>query len=434
MSEDENKTARTVRPKGVRSPKARTAQKVTVLVEAAPQDATPLAKTGKGRPRPISREARRQTEEARKALIRSRFVGCLLGGAVGDALGAPVEFLRYTEIRERFGPSGITAYPPAYGRLGAITDDTQMTLFTAEGLIRAWVRLSRRGIVSIEGMVAAAYVRWLCTQTGRPFRQGDDDRLTGWLVTHEDLHHRRGPGETCLSAISAMQALGYPASNNSKGCGGVMRIAPVGLIKGQVESDPKDTMDLGKSLAALTHGHPTGSIAAGALAVLIAEIVRGGSLTDGLAAVHACLANEKEGQETDDALAHAEELARTHPKDPVKALSTLGQGWIAEEALAIAVYCALTAKDFADGVIRAVNHDGDSDSTGSITGNILGALWGDSAIPDSFLDHLELRNVITEIAQDLAAFRDWDIADYDDVGSRTNHALSEQVFAKYPGY
>ena len=58
-------------------------------------------------------------------LARTR--GCLLGGAAGDALGAPVELLSLAEIRQRYGPQGITACAEAYGRLGAITDDTQMT-------------------------------------------------------------------------------------------------------------------------------------------------------------------------------------------------------------------------------------------------------------------------------------------------------------------
>lgn len=65
--------------------------------------------------------------------IRDRYQGCLLGGAVGDALGAPLEFMRRSEILQAFGPKGITDLVPAYGKLGAITDDTQMTLFTAEG-------------------------------------------------------------------------------------------------------------------------------------------------------------------------------------------------------------------------------------------------------------------------------------------------------------
>jgi hypothetical protein len=68
----------------------------------------------------------------------NRYVGCMLGGAVGDALGAPVEFMRLSEIRQRYGSSGIMDYDRVYGRVGAITDDTQMRLFSAEGLLRAW--------------------------------------------------------------------------------------------------------------------------------------------------------------------------------------------------------------------------------------------------------------------------------------------------------
>ena len=82
-----------------------------------------------------------------------RVAGCLLGGAVGDALGAPIEFMRLSEIRERFGPQGLREFAPAYGRLGAITDDTQMTLFTAEGLLRAMTRGYARGLNHPPGSV-----------------------------------------------------------------------------------------------------------------------------------------------------------------------------------------------------------------------------------------------------------------------------------------
>src|SRR5713101_6709277 len=91
--------------------------------------------------------------------------GSLLAGAVGDALGAPVEFMTLKQIRERVGPDGVTGYLPAYDRSGgAITDDTQMTLFTAEGMIRALVRYSHRGILHPRSVVQRAYWRWLTTQ------------------------------------------------------------------------------------------------------------------------------------------------------------------------------------------------------------------------------------------------------------------------------
>jgi hypothetical protein len=99
------------------------------------------------------------------AEARRRIRGSLLAGAVGDALGAPVEFLSLAGIRAEHGPSGVTGYLPAYGRPGgAITDDTQMTLFTAEGMIRAMVRSTHRGIVHVPSVVQGAYLRWLATQ------------------------------------------------------------------------------------------------------------------------------------------------------------------------------------------------------------------------------------------------------------------------------
>jgi ADP-ribosylglycohydrolase len=106
----------------------------------------------------------------------------------------------------------------------------------------------------------------------------------------------------------------------------------------------------------------------------------------------------------------------------VAAISQLGQGWVAEEALAISVYCALVARDFRSGVIMAVNHDGDSDSTGSITGNLLGTMLGVAAIWKDWLTNLELRRVIADVAEDLFRFRDWDFQK--DEG---------RIWRKYPG-
>src|ERR1051325_7460020 len=96
--------------------------------------------------------------------LGTRVRGALLGGAIGDALGAPVEFMSWEKIQTRFGPAGILDFSPAYGRIGAITDDTQMTLFTAEGLMRAFIREQLKGICSVTSVVSHAYLRWLLTQ------------------------------------------------------------------------------------------------------------------------------------------------------------------------------------------------------------------------------------------------------------------------------
>ena len=373
-----------------------------------------------------------------------------MGGAVGDALGAPVEFMRRSEILSTFGPNGITEYAPAYGGLGTITDDTQMTLFTAEGLLRAHVRFCFRGMCHPPSVVSSAYLRWLLTQGERPAKQ-DHEMGDGWLFQQRALHNRRAPGNTCLSALKAMKSFGDPACNDSKGCGGVMRMAPAGLMTWRKQEGWRSATEaflLGTELAAYTHGHPTGALTGGVLAVLVLALVDGTSLQNALAVAKALLqkvttdnslsARYDEGtkavcrkkdahKETLHAIEMAEALAASSMPQH-EAIAKLGQGWVAEEALAISIYCALVACNFREGVILAVNHDGDSDSTGSITGNLLGAIYGVKSIPVAWLEPLELRGVITEIAEDLYAWRDWEIGLY-----REHTELSERIWQKYPG-
>jgi ADP-ribosylglycohydrolase len=315
---------------------------------------------------------------------RDRYPGCLLGGAVGDALGAGIEFLSLGEIRHQYGPAGVTGYVPAYGRAGTITDDTQMTLFTAEGLLRD--QQQSTGSRDPAGAIWRAYRRWLNTQDGEP--------AGGWLSSQEFLRHERAPGMTCLSALHA----GHPGTvsqpvNNSKGCGGVMRVAPAGLAGG-------DPFSLGCQAAALTHGHPSGYLAAGALALMVSELTQGRDLRGSAAAAISRLKQANDSEEVSAALTAAMRTAELGPLS-ADAIGILGQGWTAEEALAIATHCALTADSFRSGVMHAVNHDGDSDSTGAICGNLLGAALGALAIDSDLLAQLEGGDVITQVADDL---------------------------------
>ncbi|BCO31200.1 hypothetical protein TspCOW1_13030 [Thiohalobacter sp. COW1] len=362
--------------------------------------------------------------------VRGRFQGCLLGGAVGDALGAPVEFMSRTEILNRFGPAGITDYAPAYGGLGRITDDTQMTLFTAEGLLRGWIRGAFKGITNYPAVTANAYLRWLQTQGEQPHSIDPVGNEPGWLFQQRALHNRRAPGNTCLSALQAMTDLGEPARNDSKGCGGVMRITPVGLFTWRLgqQAALENAFTLGTELAGLTHGHPTGSLTGGVLAVLILALIDGATLPEAISASKTPLRSHPDHEETQRAIEQAEALAKDGIA-PEQAIQQLGQGWVAEEALAISIYCALVADDFRQGVILAVNHDGDADSTGAITGNLLGAMYGVEAIPGNWMGPLELREVITEIADDLYDFKDWSIGEYS-----AETGLNRRIWEKYPGY
>ncbi|WP_460543088.1 ADP-ribosylglycohydrolase family protein [Halomonas shantousis] len=136
---------------------------------------------------------------------------------------------------------------------------------------------------------------------------------------------------------------------------------------------------LGADLAALTHGHPTGQLTAGILAILVLSLTDGATLTEALEVAKACLRQEPRHEETLRAILQAETLAGTGTPH-AEAIAQLGQGWIAEEALSIALYCALVVEDFQQGITLAVNHDGDSDSTGAIAGNLSGAWLGEHSI------------------------------------------------------
>ena len=348
---------------------------------------------------------------------QSRFRGCLLGGAVGDALGAPVEFLSRHEIQSRFGSGGIRDFAGAYDRVGAITDDTQMTLFTAEGILRAAVRFENKGICHIPSVVHHSYMRWLKTQGETVTNRTIPVEMDGWLIGLDALWSRRSPGITCLSSLRQAQHLGDVAHNDSKGCGGVMRVAPVGLV-----AKTDGAFGLATQVAALTHGHPSGSLSAGFLACLIRRVVNGASLDDAMNATKEILRAERDHEEVLEAVESAERYAATQDLNALRD-GRLGEGWIAEEALSIALYCAFLFRDFEDAVIEAVNHSGDSDSTGAITGNICGALYGVESIPDRWLGQLELRSEITEIADDLAAL---DTGAFD--------ASSEIAWQRYPGH
>jgi ADP-ribosyl-[dinitrogen reductase] hydrolase len=346
---------------------------------------------------------------------RSRIHGCLLGGALGDALGAPVEFLTLTQIRARYGAAGITGFADVGGRRGEITDDTQMTLFTAEGLIRAWVQRDLRGVYNPVGVVHRAYLRWLATQGGDGpgnERRAEEGLLDGWLIGERRLWARRAPGLTCLAALAESKRAGLTACNDSKGCGGVMRVAPVGLA--DFFTSRRYVFELGCDVAHVTHGHPTGYLAAGAMAVLVWELTQGRTLREGAAAALEELAAHPQHGETTAALVAAVAAAdRTladvggHPDfDPASLATTvesLGKGWIAEEALAIAVYCALVSPDdVRRALILAANHSGDTDSTAAICGNLLGAYHGAGALPADWVAAVELRDVIERLADDLA--------------------------------
>lgn len=348
--------------------------------------------------------------------------GSLIGGAAGDALGYAVEFLREDELFRNYGPKGITEYKKdRQSGKALISDDTQMTLFTACGVLAAQTRLAMHGIGGHPTYhVAEAYKDWLKTQTSSFKKVNASASRTdrhSWLLDVPELYSRRAPGNTCLSALSdycsgkrGYGTLAHPC-NNSKGCGGIMRVAPLALAYRRGENYHGSLEELGKmgaEIAAITHGHPLGYMPAAVLVHIINRILtdrKHMSLKEIILEARDMTAKifrrNPYLRKMTEIIDLAVRLSENDKRD-IENIHALGEGWVAEETLGIALYCALKYQDdFSKGIIAAVNHNGDSDSTGAVTGNILGALIGCSGIDEKWKKDLELSDVILEIADDL---------------------------------
>lgn len=358
----------------------------------------------------------------REGLDVRRFEGCLLGSAVGGALGKPVEEWSLKNIHAYFGPSGITQYAPVDGRIGLITGDCQITLYTAEGLIRSWVRAYDKGITHHPSIVMNAYLRWLQTQgkTPPPEVEIREPGVVGWLNRHPELHARRTSGKTIIKAMLSVENLGQRAGNSSMGAAVLSRGLAAGLFA--AGAPVEGAFELGQDLAALTHGHPAAAAATGALTALTSLLARGVAPVEAVEMVGRLLAGEDHDGSVRATFNSA--VAMGSSDAPVSYdLPRLGATHLAPGCLAFAVYCLLKAPTFAEGLVLSVNHDGDSDTVAAIAGGLLGTWHGDNEILPCWLEPLELREPITEIAADLVEFRNWDI-----------RGDLPRIWPKYPGY
>lgn len=331
--------------------------------------------------------------------MRETIAGCLFGMALGDALGSETEFLSYDAVWQQYRHQPLELH----GSPAQVTDDTQMAIAVAEALLA----------------------------TSPPYTADalTDDLQQHFIDWYHDPQNNRAPGVTCLTSVEKLIAGQHwqNATNiSSKGCGANMRVQAVGLLP----VDAVTRARIAQVQAALTHGHPTGLAASDLTAWFIAQLWHADDVRDLLAQTRAYATAQREVYHADwlgalykramvfrtgeDFIAHgwdeclgvlekvAAELAtEDEGGDPCE---NIGQGWVAEEAFAVALYCFLRSPDDPVAAMRrAAISNGDSDSIACITGAFAGAYNGIDALPDDWVQRIEYHDTLLRLTDALTA-------------------------------
>lgn len=317
----------------------------------------------------------------------------LLAQALGDAFGYIVEFDKWDAIKSMYGSNGLI-YEPSKLELVA-TDDTQMALFCLEGLERASenAKQNSRKLEDPTDEIYKSFLDWNTTQNIYHQAELDLEKQTG-LLAFKELYERRAPGNTCLSALGSKRkgSVRNPI-NDSKGCGGIMRVTPIAFFAKNID----DAFDWGVKQAAITHGHSEGYLSAGVYSAIIYELIHNtNDIFQAINKAEVILKDYPKSEKMLDVLNQTVWASKHSLGLQNNSLTLeLGQGWVGEEAFAVAVYCATTSTTFKELLEKSANHSGDSDSTAMLAAG----LWYLSTRNESFLNdakYVDLTNCILE--------------------------------------
>lgn len=344
------------------------------------------------------------------------FKGCLLGMAVGDAMGAPVDGKHYRDICQMYGPAGLLGYDSANG-LAEITSYSQVAMFAANGLLVGAARVRTSADDQLR-YITAALKEWARVQ----HLPGAPENRICWLRHIAQLRRRRCMDPRTLDALTR-DVLGSPETpaNQSAGPGTLTAVIPVALFFQPERMDFWELGRLGARIVALTHGDPMAYLSGALLAYALAGIVHDSACAMEDQFLHAAQAVATQFPGAASAKLQALiQKAAAMAKDPtilsVQAMETLECN-TAAQVLAGAVYAVLFGNgDFDASMITAVNHSGKSAAVGAVTGALLGAAQGEAALPEFYLDCLDCDHVIRELAQDLhtACPKGWQKRLFDD--------------------
>lgn len=310
---------------------------------------------------------------------RSRILGGVLGLAVGDALGVPVEFSDREVLKDNpvTGMRGWGVYnqPP-----GTWSDDTSMALCVLESILEKGWDIRDQG---------ERFVRWL---------------FHGHLTAHGSVFDFGGTTKDALMKIRFGAAAGDAGKTDeaSNGNGSLMRILPASVYLSS-RSDGELAEALSQA-SAVTHGHPRSRLACVIHGLVSAELLAEKDPADAVAGA----ARRLEALRSSRGLApDLEEEIPAFARALSPDLAELPEGEIQSSGyvlhtLEASLWCLLTSNDYSSCVLKAVNLGRDTDTTGTVAGGLAGLHWGEEAIPREWLEELAREGMIRRMAEGLA--------------------------------
>ena len=336
---------------------------------------------------------------------RSAYRGCLLGLAVGDAMGHTVDNKSWQEIQEDYGPYGLLGYDLVNG-YADVTSYTQLAAFTCNGLLFGLTRGQMTGkMAPFIKYIALSSCEWATCQRawGRP------GSSYCWLTRKEAICRRLCMDTRMVETLNRrnLGTLETPRTADN-GPHSLTAAIGVGLFAHPDRMDQRELDRLGAEAVALTHGSPTAFLSGAALTHIISTLLWKPKMPLKKAVLEAAEAvKEQFGHQYSQAfdlatlLRHAVTFAENPGVRASEIMERLGCD-NAAKALAGAIYAALVCQtDFDRAMVVSVNHSGRSSAVGAIAGAILGLQMGEEALPEFYLESLEPVEILLEIADDL---------------------------------
>lgn len=323
--------------------------------------------------------------------MKEKISNIIKAGAIGDAFGYNVEFQSWEHIRITYDGPIMFSNCDNY----IASDDTQMTLFCLEALKKDYQKNYNNE--NILKRIYEYYLDWNATQYHDLVSKSD-------FAKQKELHKRQAPGKTCLTALGSGRCGTMENKiNDSKGCGGIMRVAPIAFLNKSLE----DIIYLGNMQSAITHGHPEGYLSSGFFAGLLHLGIKGSSFEEAYKEVKNKISQDKESTDFINYLNILEKNLEVEFKNPNEMTEVLGEGWTGETALGLAVYAFKHGKSFEHTLIISTNHRGDSDSTASMAGQLFAAFNNLESEDLEVYNKIDLKNVIDKSLDNLEIINDF---------------------------